>query len=183
MSIKRSCITGMSLVFSTMLLAGSAAAQDSTPAATPGGPPEGYPVAIHQGTCDDPTSEPAFEIGNAVTPGVTEEGNDVTTVGESDQVLVLTEASSTIEVTLGDLGEENHVVAVHQSPDDYDTIIACGQISGVVDEGKLVVALAPVGGSPVVGVAIFNEDTSGVLGLGEDQVQVTAYVFDTSTDE
>lgn len=182
MRTRRTLLAGMSMLLSTMLLTGTAVAQEATPEATPGGPPEGFPVAIYQGTCDEPAADPAHEIGNAITPGVTEEGSEVETIGVSEEVVVLTKASATVEATLQDLGEEGHVVAVHDTAEDRN-IIACGQIAGVLDDGQLVVALSPVDDSTVVGVAIFDDESSGFFDLEEGQVQATVYVFDTATGD
>jgi len=61
------------------------------------------------------------------------------------------------------------------------TIDACGAIVGPKQDGKLVVALTAVGDSKVSGIAILDEDNSGVLGLGRDQVQVTVYLVDQAS--
>ena len=175
----RHLIAGLALA-SSLALGTTALAQEATPGATPGGPSEGFPVAVHEGTCDNPTAEPLFDLGNAVAPGTGEDEPE--TVGQQTGAIVL-QTDGTIDATLDDLGNAPHVVAVHQSPEEYDTIIACGEIAGIKTDGRLVVALAPVGDSTTVGVAVFNEDESGVLGLGEDQVQGTVYVFDTQTSE
>jgi hypothetical protein len=152
-----------------MCMTGSAVAQDATPASTPGGPPSGYPVAVHQGSCAEPTAQPAFDLGNATTPG-TDQGGEVETVGQQSGSILLV-SSSTIDLALDDLGSQPHVIAVHASPDEYETLVACGQIAGVKDDGRIAFALEPVGSSTTVGVAILEED--------DDQVQSTVYVFDT----
>ncbi len=59
---------------------------------------------------------------------------------------------------------------------DYATIVACGAIVGAKQDAKLIVALTAVGDAKVAGIAILDEDTSGVLGIGKDQVQITVYV-------
>jgi len=38
------------------------------------------------------------------------------------------------------------------------------------------VTLTAVGDAKVAGIAILDEDTSGVLGIGKGQVQITVYV-------
>ncbi len=168
----RSLTIGAFALVPGLLMSGAAVAQEGTPVATPGGPSEGYPVAVHQGTCDDLTAEPAFELGNAVTFGVDEGegGEDVQTIGTGEALPLLLQASGTIDGSLEDLGSQGHAVVVHASPDDYETIVACGNVAGVNEEGRLAIALGPVDGSSVVGVAILE---------GEDQVNATVYVFDT----
>jgi hypothetical protein len=158
----------VTLLLGTFMVS-SAAAQDATPEATPGGPSGGYPVAIHQGTCAEPTAQPAFDLGNATGPG-TDQGGDVEAVGQQSGPILLV-SSSSVDIALDDLGSQPYVIAVHASPDDYESIVACGQISGVKTDGKIAFALEPIGSSTTVGVAILEEDG--------DQVQSMVYVFDT----
>ena len=152
---------------------GSAASQEATADATPGGPSEGYPVSIHEGTCDNPTAEVAWEIGDAVSVGVNEDEPDV--IGSS-VTRPVAEVSKDLDFKLDSVAESDHVIAVHASRDDMGTLVACGEIAGIRVDGKLVVALAPVGDSQVSGIAILDEDTGGILGLGGDKTRVTAYL-------
>jgi hypothetical protein len=148
------------------------AAQEATADATPGGPSEGYPVAIHEGSCDQPTTEPAWELGDAVAFGVEQEPD---VIGSAiTQTIAAT--SSDLDFSLDSANDTDYVIAVHASAEDQDTIVACGQVAGIRSEGRLVVSLAAVGESEVTGVAIFDEDSGGLLGLGEGQTQVTVYI-------
>lgn len=170
----------MALFFAVMLsfLSLSAvAAQSATPQVTPAGPSGGYPIAVHEGTCQSPTAEPAWDVGNAITIGSDQDSPDMVGQPVGAPVLQVTKA---IDVKLDDLGNQPYVLAVHASADDYDTIVACGQIAGVNQDGKLVIALAPVGGGTVNGIATLDSDTSGVLGIGKDQTNVTVYLYDSS---
>lgn len=153
--------------------AGSGSAQEATADATPGGPSEGYPVAIHEGTCEEPTTEPAWEIGDAVSIGVDQDEPDI--VGPA-LTRTITVAGSDLDFTLDSVADSSYVIAVHASPDDQQTLVACGQIAGIRVDGKLVVALVPIGESEVTGIAILDEDNAGVLDLGDDQTRVTVYV-------
>lgn len=181
MRLSRS-LTALFVALSLGLLsfgAATATAQEATPSGTPGGPTEGYPVAIHAGTCDNITAQPAWDVANATGAGV--DDSKVDTIGVVAGAPLL-EANGTVDVKLDDLGHEPYVIAVHASANDYNTIVACGQIAGVKKDGKLAIALAPVGQSTVVGVATLDSDNSGVLGLGKDQTKVTAYVFDIASN-
>jgi hypothetical protein len=158
-------------VFVTIVLGvaamGASALAQATPESSPGA--GGMPVAIHQGTCENPVAEPAWKV------------NDATPLSSSDTVGGATtsnvsEASDTIKAKLDDLGKEPYVIAVHASAEDYGTIVACGAIQGPKVDGKLVVALSAVGDSGVTGIATFDEDKSGVLGLGSDQTAITVYL-------
>ena len=176
----RTLLFGILSLLIGLSMAGTVAAQDSTPAVEHAGPPSGFPVAIHEGNCDDLTPEPAFEIGDAVSPAVV--GENVETVGQQARGVLLT-ATAILDTTIEDLSSQNHVVAVHFAPDQYETIMACGRIAGVVDDGQLEIAVPPTGDSTIVGVAHFDSDASDALGLEEGQVQATVYVFDVDTGE
>ena len=178
LSFSKSLVVGAFAAVPGLLMGGAAIAQDASPIATPGGPSDGYPVAIHEGTCDSLTAQPNYEIDNAVTFGA--DDDDVETVGDADAVPMVLSASATVDEKLNDLADNGNAIAVHASADDYDTIVACGNIAGIKNDGKIVVAMNSVDDETVVGVAILDEDTSGVLGLGDEQVKATVYLFDTA---
>jgi hypothetical protein len=167
--------TGVLLVVLILLGAMTAMAQgDPTPTPTlPATPAEqaatvqaalNYPVAIHQGTCESPTAQPAFELGNADPYGAG--SGDATTLGTSATSPVL-EANGEVDAILADVANEGHVIAVHASPDDFATILACGGIAGTQVDGKLVISLQPVGEATVSGIAILE---------GDDPFTVTVYL-------
>ncbi len=177
-SLRIGALISAPLLAASVMLGGAATAQDATPAtgdATGGN----YPVAIHQGTCEAPTAQPAYQLDNTAPVGADE--SDAEILGQPTGAPVLT-TSSTIDATLADVANGGNVVAVHSSPEEFGTIIACGQIAGPNIDGQLVIALQPVGESTVSGVATLSSDTSGVLGLGDDQIQVTVYVADIGSN-
>jgi len=173
MSLLRPIVAIFMLAVLLASTAASGAAQEATADATPGGPSEGYPVAIHEGSCDQPTTEPAWEIGNAVTFGVDQDQPDV--IG-SAVTRIVAATSSDLDFSLDSANDTDYVIAIHASPEDQDTIVACGQVAGIRSEGQLVVSLAAVGESEVSGIAIFDEDSNGGLGLSEGQTRVTVYI-------
>ncbi len=148
-------------------------AQEGTPAAA-----AMHPVAIHHGTCDSPTTAPAFGLGETRPIGSTadDEGETVRGVPPERPVLFTEE---TINATFDDLfdAEQPHLIAIHESAQTFGTMLACGQLGGVEDDGRIVVALRPVGESRLAGVAVLDEDESGFLGLGETEIQITVYLF------
>jgi hypothetical protein len=180
MKLIRFLTAALFAVLLTAIAASTSSAQTATPQATPGGPSAGYPVAIHNGTCNNITAEPAWKLDDATGVGISDNGKTPDTLGTAQGAPVL-ESSTKIDVKLDDLGSGPHVVAVHASAEKYNDIIACGTIGGVKDNGKVVIPLVPVNGSTVVGIAILDEDNSGVLGLGKDQTQVTVYLFDQAS--
>jgi hypothetical protein len=173
MEIRKHVLTSICAAALTLLVAPAAMAQESTVEATPGGPSEGYPVAIHEGTCDNPSAEPAWQLDDALSIGVGQEDPEV--VG-AEVTRPVAATSGALDVSFDDLTGSEYVVAVHASPDEFGTLAACGGIAGIVEDGKLVIALAPVGASGVSGVAILDRDDAGFLDLGEDQTQLSAYI-------
>jgi len=152
-----------------------AVGQDASP--SPASSETTHPVAVHEGTCDDPVAQPAAEVADTAAIGAGSDDPEV--VGEPTGPGIL-EANATIDGSLDDFTGAPHVIAVHASATDYDTIVACGQIAGVKEDGKLVVALTPVDESGVTGIATLDEDTSGVLGLGDDELKITVYLIHES---
>jgi hypothetical protein len=69
----------------------------------------GEVVVIHEGTCDDASTLPTFLL------------EDLDVSGRSE---------TTIEVPLSDLRGTAHSIAIHRSAEDYDAVVACGDIPG-----------------------------------------------------
>ena len=227
---------------SLVLGAGSALAQESTPAAGMRIDLTSAPVDMHEGTCASPTLDPWDEIGRlqrqefadvpavdegltdqdvAVNPGavfvtedldgdgVLDEGEDLDGDGildfgidaDNDGVLDDGEALADGEVVFGVVNlpdvwtthgvidapfepifNQPNVIAVHQSSAQYETIVACGNLGGIVpdDDGlfeatEVVVGLSPVDGSGIRGYAVLTYDT---IIFGEDQTVVDVYLFE-----
>jgi plastocyanin len=78
---------------------------------------------------------------------------------------------STVDATLEDLRTGGYAINIHQSVEDIGTYIACGNLSGVIDEsGALVVGLGELNESAHSGLAILTEQ-------GE-QTGVTIYLVE-----
>lgn len=130
--------------------------QEATPTPEPGAAMGvEYPVAIHEGTCEMPTAEPLFDLNSTTVVG--SDNAEAELVGEMPGPPALI-STGTVDLPLTDIASAPHVVALHESADAYDTLVACGTIAGTVDEGTLVITLQPVMDSGVNGVAIFTED-------------------------
>jgi len=168
--LRRFFSIGLMLAFVSIPASGVSLAQDLTPSAVAS---QDYPVAVHEGTCANPTLQPAFEVTNTVPYGA--DNDDADYLGNTVDQSVL-EASATISATLEDVANGQHVIAVHASSEEYETILACGEIAGVNDDGQMVFAIDPVDGSGVSGIAILNSGSSGLFDLGDDEIQVTVYV-------
>ncbi len=128
-----------------------------TPTVAPGAPPQGveYPVAVHQGTCPMPTAEPEIILSNTIVAG--SDVAEATFVGVTPGQPALV-SSTEADIELGDLAGVERVIALHKSPDEFDTIVACGTISGLMANDELVISLQEVEMSGVTGTAVLTEN-------------------------
>lgn len=138
-----------------------------------------HPVAIHAGTCANSGQEPAFALANAA-PLVNDNVPlaDLGSTPSAGQPVLAAEA--TVKKKLDDLtkSDEPYALVVHETEITYDTFVACGDITGSLHGGKLVVGVVPLNGSGIAGIAIFDKDETGFLGLGDEETKVHAYLID-----
>ena len=69
----------------------------------------GEVVVIHEGTCDDASTVPTFLL------------EDLDASGRS---------VTTIDASVAELRGSAHSIAIHRSAEDYDDVVACGDIPG-----------------------------------------------------
>lgn len=170
---------------SALLVTAAAAgvAQDATP--TPALAPAGYPVSIHAGTCDDPVAQPIGPTLDTEVAGL--DGGERVGVSDAPPLQV---ASGAVDGAMADLTGTPHVVAVHAGADDYGTIVACGEIAGYADDGRLAIALRGVDASGVSGIAILDDQPSFLddvladldLDLGTGKLSLTVLVIPPADD-
>jgi plastocyanin len=144
-------------VATTLLAAGlfviggiGGSAQDATPT---GGSGHAHPAHIHVGTCDALDPNPTFPLTDiAPAPGAAGDETD----GAS--AIPVERSVTTVDASLEDLRTGGYAINVHQSAEDIGTYIACGNLSGVVDDsGALVVGLGELNNSGYSGVAILTD--------------------------
>lgn len=137
-----------------------ALAQDQTQTPTPAAAPVAVmtmPASVHEGTCAQPVAEPAYDLGD-VKPYLNDDGQPL---GQGDQVgtlttpPLLTTTETAVEANLDDLltPERPYVVVVHQDEQNFQTLIACGDIGGFEQDGQLVIGLRPLSNSGYAGIA------------------------------
>jgi hypothetical protein len=164
---------GAMIVLVILALSGGmrAVAQDETPVEEANVVPP-HPVAIHEGTCLEPTAEAAYTIGDAGPP--TTDDDETPTLDDvrgTPSGLGVDVASETIDVNLDDLliEDRTYILMVHESAETYDTYIACSEIGGAVLDDTLLLGIRPLNNSEYSGVA--------VLKAAGDQTEVTAYLI------
>ncbi len=138
--------------------AGLVLAQDE-PAITPS-----HPAHIHTGTCGEDLDPNPIGPLNNIEPRMNEESDDEN-ANRPEGVLtvpgVLYSLSDEVEVTWEDMLATSHAVNIHESDENIDVYIACGDIGGVVVDGELAVALQPQNDSGYGGIAVLTEDEDG----------------------
>lgn len=139
------------------------AAPDATPepaAQAPGGP---YPVDIHEGTCSDWVTEPIYDLGDFEVTNEAAEGEQG--VGDIEAELPPEAADLGPTYKEGGAGEFDgqtlldegpYVVAVHQSAEEYETLIACGAVLPILEDERMIVPLQPVGENELTGVMLMT---------------------------
>lgn len=162
-----------------LALAGSGAAQDAAEAQESGGGAAlALPVAIAQGQCGEggDLAASVFELG-ALGPSVDEdpslpEADEVRGLQLSPPVMTLEEP---LEITFDDLFADPHAVVVGSAEEDQG-YVACGQLGGVVDDGRLAIGLRPLSDERYYGVAVV-EDADRAAEIGETELLLTVYLF------
>ncbi len=143
-----------------MLVGGPGIGAQGTPEALGDGdvgPPR--PAHIHSGTCDDlgdivyPLNDLA-PVSPFATPGA------VLPSPEAEVRVAVPESETVVDASLEELLAEPHAINVHESAENIETYIACGNITGSADEGQVVVQLEELNDSGYAGFAslIANDD-------------------------
>jgi plastocyanin len=166
-------LRGMRMVATLMAVVGlllvgglSGAAQHSTPMA--GEAQHAHPAHIHLGSCDALDPNPTFPLSDvALAPG------DADTQDGGASAIPVERSATTVDATLGELHSGGYAINVHQSVEDIGTYIACGSLSGAIDDsGALVVGLGELNDSGHSGVAVLTSE-------GE-QTLVTVYLTEAA---
>ncbi len=153
-----------------------------------------YPGHIHAGSCEE-LGDVAFPLQNAsvggpmvgMMGGTPEAGMSEMEMGEEmgseDRVPVAT-SYTVVDAALEDILAEEHAINFHESAENIENYIACGDIGGAVmtgpgmdGGGTLVIGLRSLNGSGISGVATLE-------GM-DDQTAVTVYLAEdlTGVDE
>jgi hypothetical protein len=89
-----------------------------------------HPAHIHEGTCDNLNPAPAFPLEDVRLP----EAGEATAMpmGRMTMVHEVETSTTTVPVRLEDLLAAPHAINVHQSADQIEHYIACGELAGAV---------------------------------------------------
>jgi len=113
-------------------------------------------AALHTGDCRRPNAEAEFPLA------VLEAEPEAEVVGRLTTPPLLN-GSGSVEASLADLLDEAnpYVLLVHASTEEFGTILACGEVAGVVVDDQVTFALRPVGGSTYAGLGALAADEAG----------------------
>ena len=86
-------------------------------------------------------------------------------------------ANGEVDATFEAIFDQQNVIAVHESSEQYENIVACGNVGGIEyeDEEEVVIGLSAVDGSGVRGYAVFNFDPAL---FGNDVTVVDVFLFE-----
>lgn len=165
----------LALVMSFVIGAPVVSSQESTPVTVEA--PEAnaeaaielHPAHIHSGTCDelgdvvypltdlqsaasipDPDATPILDLG--ATPDA------AAAIGLVD---VVAQSNTVVEVSLEDLLAEDFAINVHESAENIQTYIACGEITGSAEGGELFIELQELNNSNFYGQAELSDQGDG----------------------
>jgi hypothetical protein len=126
--------------------------------ASPAAAAAGHPAHIHGGTCDALNPAPAYPLEEVRLPE--DEVGTPAPMGRMTQRHEVETSSTVVPVRLDDLLAAPHAINVHQSAEQIDVYVACGEIAGVVRPHlriaapeALVIPLREQGGSGYAGMA------------------------------
>ena len=182
------------LSFAASLTAVSAQGSAATPAGEEDIPPVApYPAHIHSGSCDElgdvvfPLND-LTRIGADVPPGGTPVAGVPTVAVDidatpasaamSEDPTVVSGSTTIVEASLEDILAEEHAINVHQSPENIQDYIACGDLTGTVTDGMLQIELHELNDSGYVGEAQLQDNEDGTT-----TVTVVLQIEGTGTPE
>lgn len=106
------------------------------------------PSELRKGTCASPGDVVMVLANLVVTLGDPQGQSGATPVEQSGTV---------VPYIVDDLLAENHVVTVQKSPEERDTLVACGEVGGTLNpDGTLASGMRGMNGSGLSGIAYFT---------------------------
>lgn len=174
-SLKSASITA--ILAGTLMFSGASAvlAQDEQPSDVPD---IAHPAHIHTGTCEDLDPNPAQPL-NDIVPYANDEDSDMDNSPQGVLTApIMLRSETDVEMSLEDLLAEPHAINVHQSTEQIENYVACGNIGGIVvddDDGTLAVGLSPLNDSGIYGIAFLTNDG--------DNTNVKVWLVQPRTDE
>jgi hypothetical protein len=141
---------------------------ESTPTMGTMGMETPHPAHIHSGTCDT-LGDVVYPLNNVESPGMASPmaGMDMTPMAgmmaspTSEMGAVVATSTTTVQVALNDLLGGQFAINVHESADNIQNYIACGNVTGTATDNKLQVKLNELNNSGYEGQAWLMDNGNG----------------------
>jgi hypothetical protein len=164
-------------VFAMSLLASVSGAGAQGMAATPGAGDAtgGFPAHIHSGTCAT-LGDVVYPLNNLTragadmpmdaTPGAmmstpVDMTSAATPGAMSGQMAPIASSSTVVEASLDDILGAEHAINVHESMENIQNYIACGDLTGSATNGELTIELQELNDSGFMGQAVLVDNGDG----------------------
>lgn len=108
-----------------------------------------HPSHIHEGTCEELNPTPEYPLA------------DVAPVSADAEVGAVEVSETSVEVSLDELVASPFAINIHESAENVENYIACGDIAGTVVDGTLIVGLQEQNDSGYSGVAVLTAGDAG----------------------
>ena len=163
-------IAAAGLLALTMLIGGRAAAQDTYGTPTTGSPAAGeetpHPAHIHSGSCTA-LGDVVYPLNDVAAMGAmgTPEATMASGAGVSGTPMadkdVVAQSTTTVKVALADISAGGFAINVHESMDQIQNYIACGDITGTPANNVLQIPLNELNSSGYYGTATLTDNGDG----------------------
>lgn len=183
---------GLICIMSVMLGIQAISAQGAATPADDAAITSSHPAHIHTGTCEN-LGDVVFPLNNVTPLGVdvapatpidmtSSPAADVADtagtpmpVGVSGTGMVTAESTSEVEASLDDILAGEHAINVHESDENIQNYIACGDLTGTPEDGQLQIELMELNNSGYSGEAV-------LLDNGDGTTTVTITLMETGAD-
>jgi hypothetical protein len=147
-------------------IVGGAVAQEPTPTPVTNVP---HPAHIHNGSCanlDPNPAAPLEDVGPRMKDDELPSADDIK--GSLTAVQIEVSETDDADINFDDLFPEAHAINVHESAQNAQNYIACGDIGGAVIDDKVIIGLVELNKSGYSGVAVVEKNG--------DNTKVTIYL-------
>ncbi len=157
----------------TFMAGGSAMAQQT--AGTPvAGMETAHPAHIHSGSCTA-LGDVVYPLTDVAAPGAMStpmagmaspevtmaSGAGISATPSAEDEDVVAESTTTVQVALADISAGGFAINVHESMDQIQNYIACGDITGTPANNMLEIPLNELNSSGYYGIAILTDNGDG----------------------
>ena len=170
-------IAAAGLLALTLMVGGRAAAQESygTPSTgTSSGTETPHPAHIHSGSCAA-LGDIVYPLTDVAAPGAMStpmagmsspvptmpSGAGISATPSAEDEDVVAESTTTVQVALADISAGGFAINVHESMDQIQNYIACGDITGTPANNVLQIPLNELNSSGYYGTAVLTDNGDG----------------------